>query len=499
MSSDAILARLEATSILTLDEEFGQGTAHFVAQGIAATANHCVGTWEEGETYEVRVGGSHSARVAKARVLIRNEKADIALLTLENCDDIVPFPLGTSPTFGSKWHSFGYPTAVANADDGVLGIPIQGEVRYASWRNEKERVRILLASTEASAGQGVGVGGCSGAAVLVNGAVAGILVKQLGDPDDRTKVAYGLLQACPIEDVIALLEKSGVPFEKARAGEEIAAPGGRVAPPNDPERIVKLLAWCDREKVVEAVVDWIDRPDGPRAGLLCLSGHTDHRPVLLCDRVADELGTPPHNMLARHRAIIAGNKFDSAEAFRKAALHTLHVKQESELLKARLFQDGAKLVLLSATCECLDLSANGIAQTILNAARAIGGLDTGGRRLLVVVTLLFEKDTLSWLDRLRGRVTTRQRVDDAIDAVCEGGDAQVSASLIAKPIKLADFYTRNHFHDWQHKDSRVEQALGATWAAIDDDVISSWFKDGQCAPGELNRRLKEFHEQNLKR
>lgn len=494
MDDDELLDLLEKTSILTCDAKQGQGTAFVIAKGIAATAGHCVASWKDGQDYKVRVGGSHTNREVSARVLRRGTEKDVALLVLEGCDDIAPLPVRESLRAGSRWLGFGYPSAASNRDDGVVGMPVGGYIRCANWRNEKGRTRILCSSDEAAAGQGTSMGGYSGTAVTVDGAIVGMLVKQVGDPTDRSRVAYGFLQACLMADIIALLPPD-TQVNKAHAPRRQKM---KVHAPATPDRIPKLLAWCDRDAVTAAVKDWYNGPGAALPGLLCLAGHSDHRPGLLLERVRDELGKKPCSLPVGHRPINGDHKFESGAAFRTAMLASLQVTSVNDVLHCHEYEKGAKLVLLSATCECGSLDAGQIAKILNSAARGMGELNEAGRSLLVVVTLLFGDDDRTWLEKLRGRIPTRQKVQDALIAIRGRADAELAVRLIREPIELTDYYTRNHFDEWPGKDPCVEEGLGATLAMLDNAVISTWFKNDRCPPGQLNRLLTEFHIRHMR-
>jgi hypothetical protein len=132
MTDDEILRRLKETCILLYSTDGLPGTGYIVAHGFAATANHVVRSWTDDVWYPIVVGWPALRSGIEAKVIRRNEPADVAVLALKGCDGIRPIPVGDLPTAKTAWAAFGFPSAAA-VDGIAVGLPMGGTVHDANW------------------------------------------------------------------------------------------------------------------------------------------------------------------------------------------------------------------------------------------------------------------------------------------------------------------------------------------------------------------------------
>ena len=181
----------------------GVGTGYLIAPRRLGTALHVVKSWKDGEQYPVTVGQQGPS--VRARVLKRDTVTDAAILELDGDVAAQPLPMTEELLRKSPWEAFGFP-GVAGRGGFVTGVSISGHVQDSNTRDDDGHPALLLFSAMAAAGNASPLHGFSGSPILVDGAVVGHLTKHLGDPDDRRRAAYGLVYACPVRAVRALLD-----------------------------------------------------------------------------------------------------------------------------------------------------------------------------------------------------------------------------------------------------------------------------------------------------
>lgn len=174
------------------------GTGYLVAPQRIATCEHVIRSWGEGR-YQAYIGVDQISR--EAYVLGTDQDADCAIVAFDEPVDAEPLRLADSLKRKAVWDGYGYPAVAKKA-----GLPIDGEVLDPDTEDDRGRRSILLYSRMVAAGQASPLHGFSGSPVLVNRAVVGHFKKHLGDPDDRRRGAYGMVYACPIDAVQALLD-----------------------------------------------------------------------------------------------------------------------------------------------------------------------------------------------------------------------------------------------------------------------------------------------------
>ncbi len=209
-----------------------RGTAFLVAEDVVLTALHVVAR-VDGARFEfypdpIRLfffDGPQKVAAAPIPGLV-DPVGDWVALRCERSLEVEPLGLDTTVEVGDAWSAFGY--AMPRADDGMV---FAGEVADADARFRRVEALQLFAA-QAAAGSGAPVAGLSGAPVVVEGRVVGLVRANLKDAlgDDRRNLA-GTIYACPV-DTIAALAGDRLPCPDARAptlGElpEVPYPGLR--------------------------------------------------------------------------------------------------------------------------------------------------------------------------------------------------------------------------------------------------------------------------------
>jgi tetratricopeptide (TPR) repeat protein len=197
-----VLNRLKETCAFISGPD-GTGTGYLIAPQRLATALHVVKSWREGERHPVVVG--IDGQPCEARVIHRDPASDAAVLAFEGHITAAPLPLAKALERMAEWEAYGFP-ATAGREGFPTGLSISGHVQDPSTRDDAGHAALLLFSQMIAAGNASPLHGFSGSPVLVHGAVVGHLTKHLGDPDDRRRAAYGLVYACPVRAVQALLD-----------------------------------------------------------------------------------------------------------------------------------------------------------------------------------------------------------------------------------------------------------------------------------------------------
>jgi WD40 repeat protein len=194
-STRAGIARID---VMQQGRSISRGTGFLVSGGIVLTALHVVAdrTKESLTPYPGELVLTFPTHTTRA-VIDENyfdRMADWAFLRCETSPPHVrPLPLAELPGSGASWETFGFPDA--NPRDGMVNV---GEVSNHLAMLEGNPT-FQLFSREAAAGQGEPVKGLSGAPVLVENAVVGLLRFAL--MKDQQTVA-GTLYACPIASVL---------------------------------------------------------------------------------------------------------------------------------------------------------------------------------------------------------------------------------------------------------------------------------------------------------
>ncbi len=188
------------------------GSAFLVAPEFALTCRHVVDHLPLGSPVRLRFAASEAMAVVEAL----HGTADCALLRVTSP------PEGTRPLLpgvavaGGRFTSLGFPDLVSNLPNAVVG-----EVRLPGATGPDGQPALQLFSPDAAAGPGGVMQGFSGAPVVVEGRVVGILYHVIPGPGGLA--LHGLLYACPISKGMELLPSSaitppGLPFQAAGSG-----------------------------------------------------------------------------------------------------------------------------------------------------------------------------------------------------------------------------------------------------------------------------------------
>lgn len=186
-----------------------RGTAFLVAPKLALTALHVIADrrqspitpYRELELVFAVSGGSLGYRCAARWVPgAADARADWALLELTEplppdlAEPLLLDELNAIDLEGGElgWRSLGFPEAKAD------GLEVGGIVRSTEGAVEGNRA-LQLFSQEAAAGSGAPIAGLSGAPVLVDGAVAGLL--RWATLDSQGNSVAGALFACPVSTI----------------------------------------------------------------------------------------------------------------------------------------------------------------------------------------------------------------------------------------------------------------------------------------------------------
>jgi hypothetical protein len=184
------------------------GTAFLVTPDLALTALHVVAdrgpeppAFFKGPIHLHFPGHETVATVVQDRY---DRWADWVLLRLDRPAPARPLPLRQEVEEGVEWKTHGYPDA--NPAD---GMDCWGRVRATNHAIGGARA-LQLFCEEASGGQGMRVKGLSGAPVVVEGAVVGVLRRALLEGDRQVDIVdspprsvAGTLFACPVTTVLA--------------------------------------------------------------------------------------------------------------------------------------------------------------------------------------------------------------------------------------------------------------------------------------------------------
>ena len=243
-----------------------RGTGFLVAPGIVLTALHVVANRRtdppEPIGGEIMVTFPGFATGASIRENLWNATEDWVLLDLRERPDCRPMPLADWQNSSTPFETFGFPDA--NPRDGMVQSG-----RIKSHNAELDgTVAFQLFSEEAAAGNGAPAKGLSGAPVIVDDAVVGLLRFALMDQQRQT--VAGTLYACP---VVAVMERAGdlLPIPDPCHG----LPGLPKRPlPAEPFRYLQHFTERDaeiffgRRREIRLLYDLLTSPDSPSLVLL---------------------------------------------------------------------------------------------------------------------------------------------------------------------------------------------------------------------------------------
>ncbi len=178
------------------------GTGWLIGKDRVFTARHCLlACIEDGQPVELFFPDSDDGSVA-GKIVAQSEDWDACLLSLEATSAAEPLPVSIElPREGETWQTFGYPRGKA-----TLGHRLSGNIAQVL------ETPILKIDLDLSIDTNVGLqvyGGLSGAAVVCEGAVVGMIRLKV----DGTVAALSLnqLETFLAENGVALQSKSSTP------------------------------------------------------------------------------------------------------------------------------------------------------------------------------------------------------------------------------------------------------------------------------------------------
>ncbi|WP_322922255.1 serine protease [Paenibacillus campi] len=183
-----------------------RGTAFIISDRWLLTAGHVIDGHDHELDEEVTLeipSLMDREFITKARVIDVDDNLDVALLELlEPLENIQGLKiLSTSISYNTSWESFGYPKAKL-----IAGEKINGYVNRAQIQSEALIWDIdLVANNAIALNGGDGIEAFSGAPVIINGRIVGIILKQL----------EGSLAAISIKKISGFLDKNGIEYEIA--------------------------------------------------------------------------------------------------------------------------------------------------------------------------------------------------------------------------------------------------------------------------------------------
>ncbi|MEM9557491.1 MAG: serine protease [Acidobacteriota bacterium] len=179
-----------------------RGTAFLVAPGLALTACHLVAESEDGSlssAEEITLLFGRETVSARLRLDLCDPDLDWAVLECDASERRPFLPTGSIEDHApdastAAWSTFGYP-----ASNPVDGLAVAGTVRSLEALVRGAPAYQLFAD-EAAAGGGAPMAGLSGAPVLVDGVVVGLIRYGLADTERNTRA--GTLFACPMASIL---------------------------------------------------------------------------------------------------------------------------------------------------------------------------------------------------------------------------------------------------------------------------------------------------------
>ncbi|MFL9912261.1 TIR domain-containing protein [Paraburkholderia sp. RL17-337-BIB-A] len=203
--------RLKESSVFIRSTE-SSGSGYLVAPQRIATALHVVRHLQPGQRVAVTVGVG--GPTVEATLLRSDPEADAAVLGFQEDLMVAALPVAKTLVRDVAWTSYGFPT-LADKTGLPVGLPIDGRVMDARTRNDVGQSAVLLYSDQIAAGNASPLHGFSGGPIVVAGALVGHLTKHIGDADDKRRAAYGYVYACPIDEVVKLLDVEPLTVEIA--------------------------------------------------------------------------------------------------------------------------------------------------------------------------------------------------------------------------------------------------------------------------------------------
>jgi hypothetical protein len=209
---------LGAIARVVSEEGAANGTASLVGKNLVLTALHVVAdrTAEDPAFFpapiRIRFRGGFETTATKV-AFDRLEDWVLLACTSPTPESIAPLPLGTINRDGDEWKSYGFPITTEYSPDSDAagrqtnakadGLVIRGTVRARHGKLVVEGHDVpayQLHCDEVASGQGLRASGLSGAPVIVNGSLVGML---RWSPLEDYRAEGGTLYACPATSIVA--------------------------------------------------------------------------------------------------------------------------------------------------------------------------------------------------------------------------------------------------------------------------------------------------------
>jgi tetratricopeptide (TPR) repeat protein len=267
--------RLAVGRLMAATGEKTLGTAFAVEAHTLVTAFHCIGERATGHVVHRSVRWDLQGTRVDCTVLTGDPDADCAVLRLDGelPAATVPLPVADHVTAAS-WRATGYPASLRD-----LG-PVTVSGNITSVDGQLRGIPALQLFAEQSAA-GLALGGFSGAPVVATGSpgVIGVIRYNPPDPDAPERGIGGIVYACPVAAVRALLAAVGVQpaVDTSRPRASGTAASSRAPLPPDRAGFTGRAALIDHLLTALAVPGAVVAVHGqPGVGKSALAVHVAH-------------------------------------------------------------------------------------------------------------------------------------------------------------------------------------------------------------------------------
>lgn len=264
-------------------------------------------------------------------------------------------------------------------------------------------------------------------------------------------------------------------------------------PPARPhsEQLSELLAWCDRDKILGKLEEFLQQQTELPLYLLCFADHIHNRPGKLMARVKTEL----QEKLPDTRLKVVDTKqdygFESLDKFAKTMLEACSVKTEDALIRQMQAGQTDALVLWHAN-DCTTWDIQKIESLLATARSWVAKLAIGmpPKPVILVLLLRYEEVAPSLKDKFLRRPDVKKRMQTAYSNARAASNA--FAQFTPQDLLILPDYTKEDYRKWLNLD-RVRDFVGGYLDKFEDeDLIVEHFAKGTSH----YTALLKFLEQN---